>query len=234
VARRLDETLDALVLTRFGRGALPAVRVQTEQLRARLHAFARWQAERVADGWRVIGVECSTPEGGVPFDVDGEPIQITGRIDRIDFHAPTGRWALLDYKTGDKGMGPEDTHRAGKGSDRHWVDLQLPMYRHLLPHVVDRDGSRPFDSAPPGEVQLGYVVLSRQLDEICDDCPEWTAQELEEADEAAREVVRFLRRNEFRHDPAHAADYRGTPLGAVVGVGYLESAAGAEDTEVTE
>jgi hypothetical protein len=233
VRRRLDSILDETVLARFGKRAFPAVRVQTEQLRARLHAFARWQAEWVADGWRVVGAECSTPEGGVPFEVDGEPIRITGRIDRIDHHAATGRWALLDYKTGDEGREPEKTHRAGRGEARQWIDLQLPLYRHLLPHLLDSEGRPLYSPGSADEILLGYLLLPRQLAAVGLKPAEWSAAELASADECAREAVRTLRKNEFRFDPTSAKSYRKTPFAPIVGIGYLESAAD-EDPEAEE
>src|SRR5690606_16318035 len=42
VAARLDALLDACARERFGERGLPVVRLQVEQLRARLRAFAHW------------------------------------------------------------------------------------------------------------------------------------------------------------------------------------------------
>src|SRR5690606_35854101 len=91
-------------------------------------------------GWRIVKVEVEPPEPGVPFDVDGRPVLLRGRIDRIDRNERTGEWAVFDYKTSDTGQPPEKTHRRGRGKERRWVDLQLPLYRHLLPAIED-DGA---------------------------------------------------------------------------------------------
>ena len=40
------------------------------------------------------------------LDVDGAPMPVRGRIDRLDRHAVTGAWRVIDYKTGEKGDGP--------------------------------------------------------------------------------------------------------------------------------
>jgi hypothetical protein len=229
VRRRLDEMLDDEARVRFGARPLPAVRIQVEQLRARLEPFARWHAARVGEGWRVVGVECGTPEEGVAFDVDGEPIHLTGRIDRIDYHPERRAWALFDYKTGDRGEAPEDTHRAGKRDERFWTDLQLPLYRHLLPLVHDADGRRPYAEGEPGGIELAYIALPRDLDRVGPLVAEWGEEELREADECARAVVRFLRENTFTFDPERARASRNSALGAVLGLGYLESAADAEE-----
>jgi hypothetical protein len=228
VRQVLEELLDSEVRARFGTHVLPAVRIQVEQLRARLQRLAHWQAGWAAEGWRVMGVECSTPELGVPFVVDGEPIHLTGRIDRIDYHPERRAWMLFDYKTGDRGETPDDTHLAGKGDQRRWTDLQLPLYRHILPAVLDGE-RRPFAEGEPGAIRLGYVALPRDLERVGPMLAEWGEDELRSADECACAVVRLLRENTFRFDPERARAYRNTPLAAVLGLGYLDGAAEAEE-----
>lgn len=231
VRKQLDDLLDTAARTQFGADVLPAVRIQVEQLRARLHAFATWHAGWIGDGWRVIGVECSPPREGVPFLVDGEPIYLSGRIDRIDYHPDEGRIAVFDYKTSDKGDGPEQTHRAGRQGARRWIDLQLPLYRHLLPHLSDAGLVELPSANGDMSLSLGYITLPRNLSQVSEQFANWTADELEEADECAREVVRMLRENEFRFDPDNMGGYRYSPLGDLLGLGYLESAAAGEESE---
>src|SRR5690606_21138049 len=166
IARRLDALLDEEAGRRFGRSALPAVTVQVEQLRARLHAFAQWQAEWAAAGWRIAAFEAHPPEPGVPFDVDGRPILLRGRIDRIDHNERTGEWAVFDYKTSDTGEKPEKTHRKGRGDAKRWIDLQLPLYRHLLPALRDGDGAQIVPPDAVDRVRLGYILLPRDLDGV--------------------------------------------------------------------
>jgi ATP-dependent helicase/nuclease subunit B len=223
----LERLLDERFRQLHGSAPLPAVLLQREQLRVRLRAFASWQANRAAEGWRIVGVECRTPDGGIPFPVDGAPFVISGRIDRIDHHPEHG-WALLDYKTGDRGDGPEDTHRRGRAEPREWVDLQLPLYRHLLPHVLDARGVNPAAAADPAAVQLGYLLLPRDPDGVGVVQADWSAEQLEAADERAREVVRFLRRNEFVFEPAAASGAEGA-LGGLLGA--LSLLAGEEEEE---
>lgn len=230
----LDRILDRVVDERHGREAIPAVRLQVEQLRARMHAFARWQAGWAADGWRIVAVECRTPAEGVELVVDGEPFVVTGRIDRIDYNARLGRWAVFDYKTGDRGDGPDKTHRKGRGGDRAWVDLQLPLYRHILPHVLDAAGDRPFDAGLSDDVRLGYVLLPRDPDAAGPSFAEWSDAELEEAGEAAHDVVRFVRRGDFAWDPELPRRVRDPRLAALLGIGYLEAAIVADEAEVAD
>jgi len=49
------------------------------------------------------------------LDVPGEaPMPIRGVIDRVDRHERTGAWRIIDYKTGERGAGPLETHHGRK------------------------------------------------------------------------------------------------------------------------
>jgi ATP-dependent helicase/nuclease subunit B len=231
VRAALDGLLDDEARRRFGAAALPAVRVQLEQLRARLHAFADRQAERVADGWQIIGVELDVPHPGVPFVVDGTPFHLRGRVDRVDYHAGRDEYAILDYKTSDRADPPEKTHRRGRGASKEWVDLQLPLYRHLAPALRDADGEALIPSGASGGLQLGYVMLCRDLDHVAFVLAGWDDDLLAEADARAADVVRFVRRNAFAFDDERsgAGLPAGDPLAALMGRGQL--GAGGEEEE---
>jgi len=166
---------------RFGPAPPPAVRVQLEQLRRRLGAFARWQAEEWANGWTVERRYLEVPLRAT-LEVDGEPFVVTGRIDRIDQHGD-GTWRLLDYKTGEQRRTPQEVHRAPDGG---WIDLQLPLYALLVRQL-----------GLEGRVELGFVHLARELDGPVLSLADWSEEELDEAWEVAREVVRQVRRERF-------------------------------------
>ncbi len=188
-ARELDQflrrTLGGLVREHFGTTSLPAVHIQVEQLQHRLALFAEKEAERRREGWRIHAVEWEAPPEVAFLDVDGVPMRIRGRIDRIDAHAD-GRWAIIDYKTGDNPKTPDKAHRF-RG---RWVDLQLPLYRHLVRHLRGLELH--------GEPALGYCSIGKEGEDICFDFASWTAQELEEALDAARDVVRRVRAGDFK------------------------------------
>lgn len=173
----LTGRLDELARLRFGRAPLPAVALQVEKLRGRLERFARWQAREVAQGWRIVHLEWDAP----PFELDG--VTIRGRIDRIERHAASGAWRIVDYKTSDE---PQDPLKVHWSAARAWKDLQLPLYREL---------TRPL--CGEGEVELGYVALSRApSDELY--APFSPKPEvLDTALDAAREVIACIRRGEF-------------------------------------
>lgn len=182
IRRVLDHELSRCAEERFGRSARAAVVVQIEQARARLHALANVQAERVAAGWKIVHVETPETRLSVDFPVDGQPFTLLGRIDRIDSHVETGEYAILDYKSGDSGYGPDRTHRK---ADR-WTDLQIPLYRHLVRCL-----------GLQGPFQLGYIVLPKDVRNVHFEMANWSEDDLLGADEVARDVIRKLRREEF-------------------------------------
>ncbi len=165
---------------------LPAVGVQIEMLRMRLEKFAEHQARWRAEGWRIMATEKQFREREAPLLVDDRPVYLHGRIDRIDHNEHTGEWAVLDYKSSDTFRLPDEVHRGGPAADKRWIDLQLPLYRHLV---------RAMDL--PETVRLGYVLLPKSVDNVGFQLAEWSLDELKQADEVARDVVRGIRAGRF-------------------------------------
>jgi hypothetical protein len=217
----LQDILDQEVRTQFGSRPLPALRIQVEQLRLRLGAFADRQAEWMKEGWRIEGVELDASGEEATLLVDGIPVRLGGKVDRIDRNEGTGDWRLLDYKTGEKGDSPEKMHRRGSGKMKEWVDLQLPLYRHLAPALRRRDGTRLLPESGAGRVEVGYLLLPRDPAEIRVELAPWTDDEVDEAIERAREVVRILRTGRFDFDRDRSTIRRGDPLAPIVGGGVL-------------
>ena len=183
LAEQLSHILDTLVRLRYGRGAVPAVAVQAELARRRLGGFAHAQARRVAEGWRIHLSEHHVKDA--LLDVDGKPVKLAARIDRIDHHPDSGRWQVLDYKTSARSKTPEQNHRSGDD----WVDLQLPLYRHLLgevPGIGDHN-----------LVDVGYFNIPARVEDIGIKTAAWTAADYDAADETARHVVRQVRAGVF-------------------------------------
>lgn len=223
IARCLDQILDQEVRSRFGREPLPALQVQIEQLRARLRTFADRQADWAAEGWQIREVEVATPPDGVAFTVDGEPVYLTGRIDRIDYHPGEGRWAIFDYKTGERAVSPERAHRVGRGDDARWVDLQLPLYLQISPELRDGSGEPIIGEVDWERVELGYIVLPKDLEEIGFLTADWDTRLIEEGIEEARAVIRGLRENEytFEFSEERLKTWRGDPFASLLGIGQL-------------
>ena len=180
----LSGELDAQASQIFIGSNLPAVKLQIEQLRLRLERFAKCQADHRESGWQIVSTEELLAH---ELEVDGEVFTITGKIDRVDRHEETGQVAIWDYKTSDKGEGPFKAHIKSK----KWKDLQLPLYRHLVKEVdvVKKDN---LDT-----VKLGYVLLSRDLENVRFEEAEFEEGMLREADELVFDCIRKIRKGIF-------------------------------------
>jgi ATP-dependent helicase/nuclease subunit B len=235
IVRRLDRILDDQASARFGTGAQPAVYIQIEQLRRRLRAFAEWHAAWVSAGWVVAAVEGGVPSASeqasplvaaTTLHVDGEPFEVRGRIDRIDHHPVSGRWAIFDYKTSDTAASPEETHRKRSAE---WIDLQLPMYRHLIGSLRSPGGGPLVPADAP--VELGYILLPREVDQVGARFAEWTDEDLRDADAVARDLIRTLRGGSVTFDPARVRIRAGDPLAPLLGLRLLVTAGGEGEEE---
>jgi hypothetical protein len=153
-----------------------------------LREFARVQADRTAAGWVIHATEQIVRSSA--FVVDGVPVKLSGKIDRIDRHPDDDRWEILDYKTSARGKSPERTHRDSHG----WIDLQLPLYRHLL---VEVEGIPDLDLGNPERVGVGYFNIPAHAEEVQIVTASWSNVEYESADDAARDVVRAVRQGRF-------------------------------------
>lgn len=180
--QRLGELLDEVIAEAFGEATLAAVHVQAEQVRLRLAAFADWQARWRGDGWKICHTEQDIPDGQAMLVVDGQTVYLRGRIDRIDRHEASGEHVVFDYKTGDLPRSPDKAHRR----NQEWIDLQLPLYRHLVRSL-----------AIETPLKLGYIVLPKDLSKAGEQIADWTDDELAAADRTAEEVVRGIRAEKF-------------------------------------
>ena len=186
ICRSLENRLDWLARQDYGEQRMAAIEIQLLQLRRRFAAFAKWQSKRASDGWVIHYVEAEqrTP---VRFQADdGREIELRGRIDRIDHHPEKNEWEIFDYKTSESALHPRRAHqKRSRDGNTEWVDLQLPLYRHL---------------AKPLGVQvasLGYIVLPKDRDTARALYADWSPSELSDADAEARRVARRILNREF-------------------------------------
>ena len=89
--------LESEVAARFGNSLPGALKFQVEMMRRRLIHVADRQAGWFADGWRMVYSEW-TPAVAASLAVDNAGMELSGRIDRIDYNERLGAWAVLDYK----------------------------------------------------------------------------------------------------------------------------------------
>ncbi|TWT30107.1 PD-(D/E)XK nuclease family protein [Blastopirellula retiformator] len=182
----LEQALSTLVKERFGARVLPAVRIQVEQLRLRLQWFATAQARRAEEGWKIVRTETENAEHEPILMVDDVPVRLKGRIDRIDHHPDTNRWAVVDYKTGDTAKKPETDHHKGKFEERDWFNVQLPFYRLI---------ARELGIGP--HVEVGYFTLPAKREDTRYRAAAWEDADFDQAEGVIAEVVRRIRNGEF-------------------------------------
>lgn len=129
-----DEAVDALTANfsreltkKCGSPLPPAIQVQKEMsLRRIAHTAKQLFAEK--DHFDLLKQEWDLNGGnGIIF----HDMLIKGKIDRIEISKDRTTLRLIDFKTSDKGKTPEETHY--KKTDARFLDLQLPLYRLLLP-----------------------------------------------------------------------------------------------------
>ncbi|MEM7456178.1 MAG: PD-(D/E)XK nuclease family protein [Planctomycetota bacterium] len=194
----LSSELDDAARMRFTGTRLPAVRIQVEQLRLRLDTFAIEQAKHRAGGWRIVHVEDLHEH---ELTVAGKPFTIRGKIDRVDQHETSGQVAVWDYKTSDAGKTPAQMHLS-KGE---WVDLQLPLYRHLIKEVPEVEG------ADLSDLTVGYILLPKSRESIGFSPFEIDKARFADADRKAFEIIEQLRQGKFwplaEKPPMYSEDY---------------------------
>jgi ATP-dependent exoDNAse (exonuclease V) beta subunit len=183
IAEFLKSTVLDVAHDWYGPQRSAAINVQLEQAQERLEVFAAVQAERVQAGWQTLHseVELTLPKG-TRLGKQKIPLDIIGRIDRIDYHPDLKQWAVWDYKSSDAGTKPLAAH-VGKAG---WRDLQLPLYRHLV-------RSLGIDDQP----QLGYILLPKDSAKCLFEVAKFTPEHFDEADALCQTVMQQIVAGEF-------------------------------------
>ncbi len=193
VEQFLLNKLQEVALKRYGPNPPSAVLIQIEQAEQRLKVFAPLQAQRAQAGWEIHLTECAVTVQHQVLLGNDKKLPLIGRIDRIDYHPATDRWAIWDYKTSDSAKNPLSVHWSRKEG---WKDLQLPLYRPLARMF----GVGKFPS-------LGYIALPKQATDIGFHEAEFTADQLVEADEVAHRVASRIAAGEFWPEPLETPKY---------------------------
>ncbi len=189
----LIASLHEVVARRFGPNPPAAVLIQVEQAELRLSAFAPKQAERAAEGWEIRFTEKGVSEEDNVLLGIGQQMRLIGRIDRIDYHPASGRWAIWDYKTSDSAKQPLSVHWH---KTQGWQDLQLPLYRPVARHLGV--GENP---------SLGYIALPKQATDVGFYPAEFTETQLAEADALAHSIASQVAAAEFWPDELGVPTY---------------------------
>ena len=181
IESELHRVVEETASQRYGKRPSPAIAFQIESAKRRLSEVAVRQSERAAEGWRIHDAEAVLEGDDVAIEVDGHRMPIRGRIDRIDFHPATNRYAILDYKT--HGRPPTKEHLATDANGQTvWKDLQLPLYRRLVPHLLP--------SVDPASVDVGYFNIGNRAEETEIRLAEFSEQQYHDAYQIIDQIIR--------------------------------------------
>jgi hypothetical protein len=172
-----------------------SIRLALLELQNRLPALVACHAAQLRAGWRIVATEWP-PKGEhavAMLDVDGSLQAITFRVDRIDYH-PNHGWRIIDYKSSDGGYVVQGTGAKVVRGDK-WIDLQLPLYKFLLPQIAGAHGElADMAQAASDAIEVGVLsVPASNLDPVW--CPLQTP--IEGAIEEAKRIVREIRAGNF-------------------------------------
>lgn len=207
IAKKFDEALDAYFEKHYGRNLEPGLQLQRETARERLANFAPHQAQLVRDGWVIHEVE-----EWLPKEAKIGTMKVRGRYDRLDFHAATGKYRLIDYKSFDTARNPEREHvkelnvnaprmpgidfvlpkqlkNELKQQDMGWTDLQLPAYHHLLTTLRPEIQS----------LELAYICITAAATPDAVQVWENYGKVATHAVKALEEIVRRIQSGENQH-----------------------------------
>ncbi|MEZ6086908.1 MAG: PD-(D/E)XK nuclease family protein [Pirellulaceae bacterium] len=217
------DTASDLAKQRFGARPSAPVRLQITGALQRLKIVADKHVQRTREGWLLWAAERSVEDkDGAKVVVDGKPFGLRGRIDRIDFHEQANRWAVIDYKT--HSHHPMKKHY--KKTTDEWIDLQLPLYRHMLDVLgIEADIEA---------VQLGYFNIGEREADVRVNIAEFTPELFASADRAIAGVVRGIREGSFPMNPNAATSFDDYAVICQTGViGHMFAADEDESVEET-
>ena len=171
----LENELDKVANDIYGTNLSAAIETQFYNLKERLRTYAKYEMKSLEEGWQIIASEVSSK----PYLIrtTKESIELSARIDRIDFNAKVGAYRIWDYKTGD------NTKSIFK-KDGSVVSLQLPLYALFLAQGLVCE----FKSGAP--IEVGYIALGSMVSEPKANLVSQT--QLEEALSQAKQVAENL------------------------------------------
>ena len=165
-------------------------------------SFAEFQADWRGKGWRIEHAELRLD--GLLQLSDGRQVALRGRIDRIDRH-DSGDIAIIDYKTSEQLKSAQAKHMDGE----EWLDLQLPLCRHLW------EQSR---GQPGAGTHVGFISLPQQAGGCKFTALELTSEQLSDAVSVAGQLVERIEALEF----VPSDEAFGNRLDVLRGFGFLD------------
>lgn len=214
----LDQLIDQVAHEQFGSDLSAAIMMQLYHLKRRLAAFAGWQADWRAQGWKIFRPEYTIP--GAEIRRSGGVLKVKGRIDRIDVHERSGEWIIFDYKSGDKEVTPEARHKKRE----RWIDLQLPLYAELLKRFAPQE----FPLSAP---RVGFIQLPADLGKCGAKIAEWDQEVFADAWREAERVTDQILERKF-WPPSMVSDF--DDFAEICGRGQFQESALEESEQALE
>ncbi len=141
----LIEAFDVALVKAYGTTPDVEVIAARRDAHARLRKVAEWEASSRAEGWITRFVEHDTRGWDVTVMVDSHPLKLYGQIDRIDENVMTGKWRVVDYKTGSmSGTTANPSHYKTKPT-LTWHNFQLPIYRQIVRAALHLSDEMPLE-----------------------------------------------------------------------------------------
>ena len=170
-----DSQLQEYSERQYGKFPRATIAVQVERAKARLHAFADWQADWRRQGYEIRDVEFSP---GEKRRVRLADMPLSGRIDRIDRHPVKREVVVIDYKTGK--TDPSDAYHKAKAE---WKDFQLPLYHYILGKCYATSGET---------IRLAYLPIPADPGELTLQWVDWSPEVIQSGIDRAEEVIREI------------------------------------------
>ncbi|MBR7105509.1 MAG: PD-(D/E)XK nuclease family protein, partial [Opitutales bacterium] len=157
------------------------VRVQLENLKNRILACAKVQAEHRKQGWKILYAE-------KPFEIELCGQDFTGVFDRIDINENTGQYLVLDYKTYDRNFSEitKSKHLQEINDEVFWKNLQLPLYVCVANVILQSNN-----------IICGYFVAPKNITQTSIDIWEDVCKYQESALDKMMEIITSIQLGKF-------------------------------------
>ncbi|MBR2364884.1 MAG: PD-(D/E)XK nuclease family protein [Lentisphaeria bacterium] len=161
---KMKEILEKYLYRNYGEKLPFLVDLQKDLILQRLYAAAPvlLQNEKeyslLCQEYTLGGREEEGGEGVIHF----AGLDIAGRIDRIAVSRDKKILQVLDFKTSNKALKPEDAHCKGK-AEKEFISLQLPLYAILLRKDPFFTKKYPFLDLENMQIKCGYFNLPKAV-----------------------------------------------------------------------
>ncbi|MBO5760978.1 MAG: PD-(D/E)XK nuclease family protein [Lentisphaeria bacterium] len=137
-------------------------------------------------------------------------MDITGRIDRIEISKDKKVLRVLDFKTANSGIEPENAHCKGSGEKMEFLSLQLPLYAILLRKDAFFRKKYSLPDMEKMKIECGYFNLPKAVTSTGIKIWEDMEEILEKAEEKVQSIgseLQMMKEKLFKGDPDKKVKY---------------------------